>query len=79
MQQIKIFKGIENDLSTLEADINAWLVESDVDVINIFGNIAPQSGATSNPAVLLVWIIPRRTCCWSCIIARRVASAVRSP
>jgi hypothetical protein len=49
MQQVKIFKGIENDLSTLEADINAWLAESDVDVINIFGNIAPQSGATSNP------------------------------
>ncbi len=45
MQQIKIFKGIENDLSALEADINTWLVESDVEVINIFGNIAPQSGA----------------------------------
>jgi hypothetical protein len=44
MQQIKIFKGIENDLASLEAEINAWLFESDVDVINIFGNIAPQSG-----------------------------------
>ena len=45
MQQIKIFKGIENDLASLEADINAWLVESDADVIHIFGNIAPQSGS----------------------------------
>ena len=25
MQQIKILKGIENDLSALEADINTWL------------------------------------------------------
>ena len=52
MQQIKIFKGIENDLSALEAEVNAWLVESDVDVINIFGNIAPQSGVASNPGGL---------------------------
>ncbi|HVU88555.1 MAG TPA: hypothetical protein VHD36_14640 [Pirellulales bacterium] len=47
MQQIKIFKGIENDLSTLEAEVNAWLAESGADVIRIFGNIAPQSGAAS--------------------------------
>ncbi|MES1213285.1 MAG: hypothetical protein ABUL64_01745 [Singulisphaera sp.] len=47
MQQIKIFKGIENDLSTLEADVNSWLAEAEVDVIHIFGNIAPQSGATA--------------------------------
>lgn len=49
MQQIKIFKGLENDLLSLEAEINAWLVESQAHVTNLFGNIAPQS-ATSEPA-----------------------------
>jgi len=44
MQQIKIFKGIENDLASLEDEVNQWLVESAADVIHIFGNIAPQSG-----------------------------------
>jgi hypothetical protein len=43
MNQIKIFKGLENDLTSLEQDVNAWLAESDVRVLQIFGNIAPQS------------------------------------
>jgi hypothetical protein len=43
MQQIKIFKGIENDLGSLEAEVNAWLAESSADVVSIFGNIAPQT------------------------------------
>ncbi len=43
MQQIKIFKGVENDLAALEQEINTWLVESDAAVLQVFGNIAPQS------------------------------------
>jgi len=43
MQQIKIFKGIENELSTLEREVNEWLIESAARVIQIFGNLAPQS------------------------------------
>ncbi len=43
MHQIKIFKGIESDVSGLERDIKAWLKESGTRVINIFGNIAPQT------------------------------------
>jgi hypothetical protein len=43
MHQIKIFKGIENDIAGLEKQVNAWLQESGVRVINITGNIAPQS------------------------------------
>ena len=43
MQQIKIFKSIETDVSNLESEINSWLQESGVKVINIFGNIAPQT------------------------------------
>jgi hypothetical protein len=43
MQQIKIFKGIENELSILEREVNEWLVESGAKVLQIFGNLAPQS------------------------------------
>ncbi|HVX63175.1 MAG TPA: hypothetical protein VHC19_21320 [Pirellulales bacterium] len=43
MQQIKIFKGMENELAALESEINAWLAESRVSVKQLVGNIAPQS------------------------------------
>jgi hypothetical protein len=43
MNQIKIFKGLENDLTALEQDVNAWLAEANVRVINVLGNIAPQT------------------------------------
>jgi hypothetical protein len=50
MQQIKIFKGIENDLASLEAEVNAWLAESGIDVIQIFGNMAPQTSTAGSAA-----------------------------
>jgi hypothetical protein len=43
MQQIKIYKGVESELGTLERDINDWIRESGVRVIAITGNIAPQA------------------------------------
>jgi len=43
MHQIKIFKGIENDLTTLEADVNRWLYNTKIRVVQVFGNIAPQT------------------------------------
>ena len=43
MQQIRIFKSIESEVSDLEREVNGWLQESDIKVINIFGNIAPQT------------------------------------
>ena len=43
MQQIKIFKGIESDVSGLEQQINAWLRQSGARVVSITGNIAPQT------------------------------------
>jgi hypothetical protein len=43
MQQIKIFKGIENNVEALEEEVNAWLQSSGVRVLQITGNIAPQS------------------------------------
>ncbi|MEX0703716.1 MAG: hypothetical protein WD069_16585 [Planctomycetales bacterium] len=43
MRQIKIFKGVETDSGSLEAEVNDWLAETGARVIHIFGNIAPQS------------------------------------
>ena len=43
MQQIKFFKATEADLEPLEAEINAWMKDSGAKVVNVFGNIAPQT------------------------------------
>ena len=41
MQQIRIFKSIESEVGEMEREINGWLQESGVKVVNVFGNIAP--------------------------------------
>jgi hypothetical protein len=43
MHQIRIFTGIEGDTQRLAKDVNDWLKQSKVKVVNVFGNIAPQS------------------------------------
>lgn len=43
MHQIKIFKGLEDDASTIEHDVNEWLQKDKVKVVQIFGNVAPQT------------------------------------
>ena len=43
MHQVKFFKGIESDLSGLEKEMNIWLAQSQVKVIQIFGNLAATS------------------------------------
>ena len=43
MQQVKIFKNVENNLGELEQEVNAWISESGAQVISLTGNIAPQS------------------------------------
>jgi hypothetical protein len=43
MQQIKIFKGVENDVETLADEVNAWIAETNARVVQISGNIAPQT------------------------------------
>ena len=48
MQQIKIFKCLENETPTFEVQVNRWLAETGVRVLNIFGNIAPQSSPTES-------------------------------
>jgi len=53
MQQIKLFKGIENDIHTLEKDVNAWLKSSGAQVTQVFGNIAPQTFHGGAPPAIL--------------------------
>lgn len=43
MQQVKLFKGVENEIGSLEKDINDWLSRSAAKVVSLTGNIAPQS------------------------------------
>jgi hypothetical protein len=50
MQQIKIFKGIESDLHALETEVNEWLASGNGRVVNMFGNIAPQTIAAGKSA-----------------------------
>ena len=44
MHQVKIFKGQESNLGSLEKEVNTWLAESKVRVVQMFGNMAPLSG-----------------------------------
>jgi hypothetical protein len=46
VHQIKIFKGLEDDTSTIEHQVNEWLSANQVRVVQIFGNVAPQTLAT---------------------------------
>ena len=43
MHQIKIFKSLESDVSALERQVNNWLESESVKVVNMFGNMSPQS------------------------------------
>lgn len=43
MQQMKFFKGLEDQLPELEQEVNAWIRQSGVEVLHLSGNIAPQS------------------------------------
>ena len=43
VQQVKLFKGIESEVSALEAEVNAWIRESGAKIISVTGNVAPQS------------------------------------
>lgn len=53
MHQIKIFKTLENELHETEQEINSWLAKSKVKVLQIVGNISPQSpGAQEGAAGL---------------------------
>ena len=44
MQQVKIFKSIESEVTQLEQQMNDWLAEHQARIVHITGNIAPQTG-----------------------------------
>lgn len=46
MQQVKIFKSLESDVTELEEEVNTWIRESGAKIVAITGNIAPQTVAT---------------------------------
>ena len=48
MQQVKLFKSVEAEISELEKEVNNWIRESGVRVVSIQGNIAPQTVSDSN-------------------------------
>ncbi len=48
MQQIKIFKGIESEITDLENRVNSWIGQSGARVLQTFGNISPQSLSQSH-------------------------------
>jgi len=45
MQQVRIFKSIESEITAMEEEINEWISESGATIVQITGNIAPQTEA----------------------------------
>jgi len=52
MHQIKLFKGLENDLASIEKEVNGWLATSNAKVVQLIGNVAPQSLRSENGHIL---------------------------
>ncbi len=49
MRKVKLFKGVENELTELEAEINQFLESSGVELISVSGNISPQTHFPTAP------------------------------
>ena len=47
MRQVKVFKGVETELWNLEEEINKWVEESGATIVQITGNIAPQTPSSN--------------------------------
>jgi hypothetical protein len=43
MRQIKIFKSVETEVTTLSGEVNDWIRSNRINVVRVSGNIAPQS------------------------------------
>lgn len=53
MHQIKIFIGLESEVPVLESEVNTWLSASKARIINVFGNISPQSFPVDEKGVVI--------------------------
>jgi hypothetical protein len=49
MQQIKIFKGVDNELDELEKTVNRFIRKTGVRVISITGNLTSQPSSSGSP------------------------------
>jgi len=49
MQQVKIFKSVDNELPEMEKQINRWMRKSGARVLSINGNLTSQAGAGDGP------------------------------
>mgnify|MGYP001583089156 FL=1 len=49
MQQVKIFKSVDNELAEMENQINRWMRKSGARVLSINGNLTSQNGASDSP------------------------------
>lgn len=49
MQQIKLFKGVDNDLPELERQVNRWIRKTGVKVLSISGNLSSQPATGAGP------------------------------
>ncbi len=47
MRLVKVFKTIESELWSMETEINKWVEETGAQIVQITGNIAPQTGSSS--------------------------------
>ncbi|MCH1440374.1 MAG: hypothetical protein L7W43_12000 [Rubripirellula sp.] len=49
MQQVKIFKSVDNELAEMENQINRWMRKSGARVLSINGNLTSQNNASDGP------------------------------
>jgi hypothetical protein len=47
VQQVKMFMGLEGETNALSDEINTWIRESGAKVLQISGNVAPQTSGGS--------------------------------
>ena len=43
MRKVKLFKGLDEDLPSLEQEINGWVEQTEAQIVSVTGNIAPQT------------------------------------
>ena len=49
MQQVKIFKSVDNELAEMEKQINRWMRKSGARVLSINGNLTSQNSPSDGP------------------------------
>ena len=49
MQQVKIFKSVDTELSDMERQINRWMRKSGARVLSITGNLTAQAHGGGGP------------------------------